>query len=290
MKMHKDQLDIPIPTVAALVAAQFPAWQTLPVRPLPSTGTVNALFRLGDDIVLRFPLLPADVTELRTEQENARHLAPHLTLQVPEPLALGEPGFGYPGPWTAYRWIAGDPVTTLTDPQSFATDLAAFVTELHAIDTGGRSWPGEGRGGPLHTEDAYVRQMLAECATLTDTTALARIWSDCLAAPAHPGPAVWLHADLMPGNLLTRNGSLAAVIDLGAANIGDPAVDLMPAWNLLPPKARPTYRKASSADDARWQRGKGWALIQAIGALPYYQVTNPAMAATARHTLNALLE
>lgn len=119
---------------------------------------------------------------------------------------------------------------------------------------------------------------------------LARIWQDCLEAPTHRGADVWLHADLMPGNLLVREGRLAAVIDLRAVGIGDPAVDLMPAWNLLPASARDTYRHALGADDAMWQRGRGWALAQAIGALAYYVETNPVMADTARHTLDAILD
>ena len=98
-----------------------------------------------------------------------------------------------------------------------------------------------------------------------------------------------LHGDLMPGNLLVRDGRLAAVIDFGAATFGDPAVDLMPAWHLLPAGARGVFRDALGADDALWQRGIGWALVQAIVALPYYQQTNPGMAATATFTLNALL-
>ncbi|WBB70995.1 aminoglycoside phosphotransferase family protein [Micromonospora sp. WMMD812] len=291
--MHADQVDITPDVVAALVAAQFPRWADHSVRPVVSHGTVNALFRLGEDIVLRFPLQPGpDVREALTgEQENARRIAPQVPLPVPEPLALGEPGPGYPGSWSAYRWIpgriAGD--ASIDDPLRFARDLAGFVAALHRADTGGATWNGLSRGGPLHDMDRYVRRYLAESTHLVDTTGLARIWAACLDAPAHGGPDVWLHADLMPGNLLVRDGRLAAVIDLGAVCVGDPAVDLMPAWNLLNPAARGVYRRALGVDDATWERGRGWALVQAIGALAYYVDTNPVMAGTARHTLGALL-
>ena len=93
----------------------------------------------------------------------------------------------------------------------------------------------------------------------------------------------------MPGNLLTRDGHLTAVLDLGTVTVGDPAVDLMPAWNLLPPSARSAYRTALDCDADTWRRGQGWALLQAIGALAYYRQTNPSMYATARHSLTALL-
>ncbi|WP_326563006.1 aminoglycoside phosphotransferase family protein [Micromonospora sp. NBC_01796] len=294
--MHADQVEITTDVVAALVAAQFPDWSALPVRPVTSYGTVNALFRLGEDIVLRFPLQPNLDPELRddllTEQANARRIAAYVSVAVPEPLAIGEPGEGYGGPWTAYRWIPGETASagSIGDRDVFARDLAGFVTALHGIDTGGRKWAGHGRGGPLRTKDDYVRDCLARSGHLTDTATLARIWADCLDAPANDGDDVWIHADLMPGNILVRDGRLAAVIDLGAVYVGDPAADLQPAWNLLGPGARESYRRALGVDEATWRRGRGWALLQAIGALWYYVDTNPVMADTARHTLDALLE
>lgn len=293
--MHADQLDVGVETVSGLVAAQFPQWAQLTPSPLNSHGTVNALFRLGDDVVLRFPLLPslddAFRAELVREQEIVQRLAPQLPLAIPEPLAIGEPGAGYPGPWTAYRWIDGQVMRPdiIDDADEFARDLAGFVVALHGIDTAGQVSTGSGRGGPLHQFDGHVRTNLGQSAHLTDTVTLARLWATCLAAERHTGPDVWVHADLMPGNLLVRDGRLAAVIDFETLRIGDPAVDLMPAWNLLEPRPRASYRRALDVDDAAWERGRGWAIIQAIGALPYYVDTNPVMAQTARHTLDAVI-
>ncbi|HEX6446190.1 MAG TPA: aminoglycoside phosphotransferase family protein [Streptosporangiales bacterium] len=292
--MHVDQVDVTVDVVRRLVADQFPRWRELPVHPVASDGTVNALFRLGDEVVLRFPLRPGPEAraELVREQENARLVAAHVPLEVPTPIALGEPGDGYPGAWAAYRWIPGAPVTSapVRDLDALARDLAGFVRALHAVPTGGRRWDGSGRGGPLGGLDGDVRAALAASARLTDTVRLGELWSRCLAAAPHPGPDVWIHADLMPGNLLVRDGRLAAVIDLAAVGVGDPAVDLMPAWNLLPTRARETFRRDLDADDATWDRGRGWALAQAIIALPYYIETNPGMAQTARRTLAALLD
>ncbi|MEU4552291.1 aminoglycoside phosphotransferase family protein [Micromonospora violae] len=294
--MHADQVDVSVDVVSALVAAQFPEWRALPVHPLPSSGTVNALFRLGPEIVLRFPLQPGADAELRAEllreQEYARSLAAYLPIAVPEPLGLGEPGPGYPGPWTAYRWIAGEPARPdlIGDPDTFARDLAGVVVALRSIDTGGRTWSGSGRGGPLAALDVDVRSALADSVHLTDTARLAVVWDRCREAPRRDDRDVWIHADLMPGNLLVRDGRLAAVIDLETVNVGDPAVDLMPAWNLLDAGARKTYRRALGVDDDTWERGRGWALLQAINALPYYVETNRVMAAIARRTLRAVLD
>lgn len=295
MRMHPDQVELDAATVARLVATQFPRWSGLHVEPVASHGTVNALFRLGDRAVLRLPLLPdataAGRDELVREQDCCRLVAPHVPLDVPEPLAIGEPGAGYPGFWSAYRWIAGTPVdwSGLGDRESFVESLARFVTALHGIDTGGRTWDGGARGGRLSGMDEDVRGALAASSGLVDTGRLIRQWERGLAAP-HASADRWIHADLMPGNLVVRAGRLAAVIDLEMVRIGDPAVDLMPAWNLFGPAERETYRRRLGVDDATWERGRAWALAQAIVALPYYVDTNPMMAQTARVTLNALLD
>ena len=292
--MHADQCEITVDTVSRLIASQFPRWSGLPIQPVRSYGTVNALFRLGEDIVLRLPLRPRrDIRdELRRQHAMVERIAARVPVPVPEPLAIGEPGSGYDGVWAAYRWIPGETASehAIGDADRFAEDLAGFVTALHTLDTGGGTWNGKTRGGPLHTRDSDVRRRLAECANLVDTVRLTQVWERCLRADIPATRHVWLHADLLPGNLLVRDGRLAAVIDLETACIGDPAVDLMPAWNLLPPGARDTYRRALGVNDATWERGRGWALSQAIVALPYYLHTNPVMVATARRTLAAVLE
>ena len=295
MRMHADQVDITPGAVARLVASQFPQWRDLPVHAVTSHGTVNALFRLGDEIVLRFPLRPSLDPGLRDEligqQDTARRVAAHVPVAVPRPVGFGEPGEGYPGPWTAYSWIPGETASRerIGDPGEFARDLAGFVSALHGMDTGGRTWDGRTRGGPLQRRDESVRRALAESVTLTDTARLARIWVRCLQAPRDAAD-VWIHADLMPGNLLVRDGRLAGVIDVEDVCVGDPAVDLMPAWNLMTPGPRQVYRRALGVSDATWERGRGWAIVQAIVALPYYVDTNPVMADTARRTLDAVLD
>ena len=296
--MHAGQVDIGADVVAGLVASQFPRWADLPVRPLPSHGTVNALFRLGQDYVLRFPLCPAPGlrAELAAEQDRVRLIGPHVSVAVPGPVALGAPGAGYDGPWSVYRWIPGVTADTLHvgDSDAFVDDLAVFVRAVHGIDTFGRRWAGSGRGGPLAQADADVQQSLAASRGLVDVDvdvdvdAVARAWERCRDVPRGPDPDVWIHADLMPGNLIVRIDRLAAVIDFGAVTIGDPAVDLLPAWTLLTPRTRARYRAALDVDDAQWERGRGWAIVQAIVALHYYVHTNPMMATIARRTLDAV--
>jgi hypothetical protein len=85
-------------------------------------------------------------------------------------------------------------------------------------------------------------------------------WNAALQAPAWHGPPVWIHGDLLPGNLLVHSGRITAVIDFACLGVGDPACDLILAWALLSADTRDIFRAALFADDAMWAKGRGWAL------------------------------
>jgi aminoglycoside phosphotransferase (APT) family kinase protein len=280
--------------VQRLITGQFPQWAGLAVQRWPSGGTVNAMYRLGDDMAVRLPLVQGGAKDVSLEQEWLPRLAPYLPTRIPEVLGAGEPALGYPWPWSVYRWLAGEhpEAGVLREPVLLAGDLAAFVAAMRSITLPGA--PKAHRGGPVASLDADTRAAIGELRTIPqediDCDAVAAIWEEALRAPGWDGPPVWLHADLMPGNLLIDGGRLAAVIDFGCTGTGDPACDLFPAWNLLPDDAREVFREALAVDDATWIRGRGRTLSQALIALPYYRRTNPAMAHNARHVIRAILD
>ncbi|CAL9632980.1 aminoglycoside phosphotransferase family protein [Streptomyces sp. enrichment culture] len=281
--------------VRRLVAGQFPQWAGLAVERMASGGTVNAMYRLGDAMVVRLPLVEGGVGDVEREQQWLPRLAHRLPTAIPEALAAGKPAEGYPWPWSVYRWLDGENPREgeLAAPVALAEGLAAFVTAMRAVDLPGA--PPAYRGGPLSGLDAETRAAVELLRALgqegVDCDAVTAVWEDGLHAPESDVPPVWLHADLMPGNLLVDDdGRLAAVIDFGCMGVGDPACDLFPAWNLLPSDARRVFRDALDVDDATWRRGRARTLSQAVIALPYHRDTNPAMAANARHVIRAVLE
>ncbi|MEW2264137.1 aminoglycoside phosphotransferase family protein [Streptomyces sp. NPDC047853] len=279
--------------VRRLLARQFPRWSDLPIERFPSGGTVNTMYRLGHDMVVRLPLVEGGAGDVAAEREWLPRLSPLLPAAVPEVLGAGEPGEGYPWPWSVYRWLPGElpEAGALTDPALLAGDLAAFVRAMRALTLPGA--PGAHRGGPLATLDEETRAGIEGLRGLpeegVDCDALLAVWEDALRAPEWAGPPVWLHADLMPGNLLVTGGRLSAVIDFGCMGVGDPACDLFPAWNLLPAGAREVFRESLGVDEATWRRGRARTLSQAVIALPYYRDTNPAMAGNARHVVREVL-
>jgi aminoglycoside phosphotransferase (APT) family kinase protein len=293
IRMHEDQVDVRPATVARLVGEQFPRWRPLPVRPLTSYGTVNALFRLGDDLVARFPLQPSLDGErrldLEREQAYATLLQDHVDIEVPVPEAVGAPGPGYDGFWSVWRWVEG----TTAEPQrvrdqgGFGRDLADLVRAVRDIphDAGPVAPP---RRPQLADCDDGVRATLAAHPDAFDVRAVLEEWERSLAAPRQDALS-WVHGDLMPGNLLLRRGRLAGLIDLGSTGRADPALDVRAARNTLNRPGRRAFLEALSPDPATVQRSRGWALLQAVAALPYYVHTNRVMHGMAARTLAALL-
>lgn len=294
MQMHPGTHPIDDDLVRRLVAGQFPQWAGLTVERFPSGGTVNAMYRLGDRMVVRLPLVAGGAGDVVLEREWLPRLAARLPTAVPDVLGAGRPAEGYPWPWSVYRWLAGEnpEAGALRAPGQLAADLAGFVTAMRSITLPGA--PTAHRGGPVASLDAETRAAIGELRRIPqediDCDAVTAVWEDALRAPVRDEPSVWLHADLMPGNLLVDgDGRLTSVIDFGCTGVGDPACDLFPAWNLLPAGAREIFREALGVDDATWRRGRGRTLSQALIALPYYRTTNPAMARTARHVIRAVL-
>ncbi|MER7833432.1 aminoglycoside phosphotransferase family protein [Streptomyces sp. NPDC095602] len=280
-KMHDDELDIDAGLVGRLVAARFPRWADLPVTPVPPAGTDNAMFRLGDDLVVRLPRVPGAARQVAKEQRWLPRLAPCLPLAVPVPVGRGEPGEEFPLPWSVLRWLDGADAydEPLTDLEGAAKALGGFVRALRGADaTGG---PPSFRGGPVRGRDAEVRAAIRDLGAdgTVDGDAAAGAWEAVLRLPQWEGRPVWLHSDLLPGNLLGRDGALTAVIDFGGLGVGDPACDLMAAWTVLTADTREVFRAAADVDDATWARGRGWALCFGLMAEHYYRVRNPVLAA-----------
>ncbi|MFP4439162.1 MAG: aminoglycoside phosphotransferase family protein [Chloroflexaceae bacterium] len=292
--MHPDEVPTDVDLVRRLLAAQFPHWADLPLAPVSSAGTDHALYRLGDDKVVRLPRIPASAAQVDKEQQWLPRLAPYLPLAIPVPHARGTPAADFPWPWSVYPWLAGTTATIdrIADPNQFAADLAHFITALQRIDPTAGPPPGAHnafRGVPLAQRDAATRAAIAALDGIIDSATATVAWDAALHAPAWSGAPVWIHGDLQAGNLLTVQGHLRAVIDFGCLGVGDPACDLMVAWNLLPVASRGSFRARLNVDDATWARGRGWALSFGLIALPYYRQSNPVLAGIARHTIDAVL-
>jgi len=290
-KMHADEIETDVALVRRLLAGQFPHWADLPIDPVVSYGTDHDIYRLGDELAARLPRIEWATGQAAKEAEWLPRLAPHLPLAVPAHVATGYPAEGYPFEWSVYTWLPGEDANgTIDDLNQAAVDLAAFVKALRQVDVrDAHPRPRRGRGAPLADLDEQVRRAIAELGDRVEGDAAVRSWEESLNASGWEGEEVWVHGDLLPGNLLVVDGRLSAVIDFGGLNVGDPACDLQPAWNVFSGESRMRYRAELEVDDESWLRGRGWALYQAVSALPYYWNTNPGMIRQASRALAQVL-
>ena len=288
MKMHDGEVDIDADLVGRLVAEQFPHLADLPITEVRSTGTVNAIYRLGDRLCARLPRVAEWAPDLDREWRWLPELAPRLPLRVPEPVWRGRPGGSYPFSWAIYGWIDGQPYADelVDDERRAAEDLARFVVDLRRIDPVGAP-----RGGrrPLRELDAVTREVIESARGVIDGDAAVAAWERALRAPAWAGSPVWIHSDLLRPNVLVRDGRVCAVIDFGGVGVGDPAADVIAAWSVFGRAGRGVFRAALEVDDGTWERARGFALHQAALIVPYYGETNPGFAASARRTIEEVL-
>jgi aminoglycoside phosphotransferase (APT) family kinase protein len=293
--MHADEVDTDAGLVGRLIATQFPDWAELPVEPVAQRGTDNALYRLGEKLVVRLPGRERPSIALQKEVRWLPHLAPQLPLAVPVPVATGAPAEGFPFPWAVYTWLPGENATPerVGDVGQAATDLAEFIAALQRIDASDGPTPDAhnvGRGEPLAERDEDARNAIAKVGSAIDAELVTASWETALAAPEWDRPGVWLHGDLDSRNLLALGGRISAALDWGCLGVGDPACDVMVAWKMLDADARERFRSELAVDDATWARAGGWALSQAVGALSYYTTeTNPVLFREAERWLAEVL-
>jgi aminoglycoside phosphotransferase (APT) family kinase protein len=265
--------------VRRLIAAQFPQWAELAVRPVENGGWCNRTFRLGATMSVRLPSADRYVAQVEKEHRFLPVLAPQLPLAIPLPVAIGRPGEGYLWPWSVYRWIEGEgaSLSTIADLTQFAEDLADFLRTLWAIDAAGGPPAGTHnfhRGGALAVYDAETRRAIEVLSGQIDVPLITAIWERALAS-AWKHPPIWVHGDITEGNLLVRDGRLFAVIDFGNSGTGDPACDLVIAWTLLDALSRQAFRARVGLDSQTWERARGWCLWKALITVAGESGTNP---------------
>ena len=287
--LHDDEIAVDEVLVGRLLASLSPAYDGLPLRRFASSGSTNALFRLGDELLVRVPRQPGGTPTIEKEERWLPYVASALPVAVPEVVAVGEPVAGYPEKWSIVRFTEGEPPTPPTSGapprHGLARDLAAVVTALRDLPV-----PREAvvdpelrwyRGEPLARFDGDLRRGLEQCGEVDgldlDVEAVAAMWDATLALPAAHETAEprWYHGDLVAENLLVREGRLSSVLDFGGLAVGNPAVDLVVAWELLDSAARATFREAVGVDGDEWAVARGWALALGVMTFPYYWHSMP---------------
>ncbi len=302
--MHDDELPIDVDLVHRLVAESFPEYADLSITRLSASGSSNALFRLGEGLLVRLPRQPGGSATIEKEALWLPLIALSVSASVPEVIGLGAPGHGYPETWAITRWIDGEVPSVPSDSAlngsstGLGLDLAGFITELCGTDVpdAARADPALSwyRGGSLADLDEDFRGWAAACRELPnldlDLDRALTVWERAVDSERSTEPGQhWFHGDLCAENLLVQDGRLAAVLDFGGLAIGAGAVDLAVAWEVLEDEGRAAFFSALDVDDGVRLRSMGWALAISLMTFPYYWHTMPERCAHRRSMAEAVL-
>jgi aminoglycoside phosphotransferase (APT) family kinase protein len=260
------EVEIDAAAVHALLHDQHPDLATLPLRHVDS-GWDNVMFRLGDELALRFPRRKVAAALIEHEQTWLPAVARSLPLPVPVPLRVGQPGRGYPWRWSVLPWLAE---TTADECQPRSDQAGVFGDFLAALH---RPAPPDAprnpyRGVALNSRmDETMAGRMRAVATNTSllTPRVMEIWNDALATPIDVADT-WIHGDPHPGNVLVHDGRITGVIDWGDMAAGDRATDLASIWMTFEDveARRVAMAHCGPVSDATWMRARGWAVYYGI--------------------------
>ena len=187
---------------------------------MPSTGVVNSIYTLGDDLVLRVPKnMPEALSDTYTESV-ACPVAHAAGVRTPARVVWAESLDILDVPYTIHELVNGEPSELDFDGPVWR-DLGRDVARMHAtitecpdplgrLDDAGRAdetWILEWANG---TE---VQGWLERC-----IDRLRPLIADVL-------PEKFLHNDISNSNVLHKDGAYAALIDWGDAAWGDPSLE-----------------------------------------------------------------
>jgi aminoglycoside phosphotransferase (APT) family kinase protein len=268
------------PHVRRLLVGQAPPeMAVLPLRRVAS-GWDCEIWRLGDELAVRLPRRALAAPLIVHEQRSLPLLAPAIEatgVRVPTPVVLGVPGDGFPWSWSVTPWFEGARGIDVPrrERTGWAARLAGALAALHVAAPADHPI-NPVRGRPLATRAAAFEERVHGLSAsgrldAAAASALMDVWLRGVAERPWDAPAVWVHGDLHPGNLVADGARLVAIIDFGDVTAGDPAYDLAVAWLAFDAAGRSAFIEAAGDryDRSTWIRAHAWAASIAVVLLAH---------------------
>lgn len=291
-QMHDNEFHIEEELVHNLLAQQCPQWAQLPLKPITSFATSHAIFKLGNEQVVRLPRIESAAASIYKEYLWVPKLASCLVTPISAPCFQGKPNENYPWPWLVSEWHEGynPSFEEAEEYELLAQEVAHFLNQLHSIKLTGHE-PIARRGTHIAYLESSTRKAIQQLQDELELAPAVALWEKLLHIPPWPQAPIWVHGDLLPVNIIVHDNRLGAIIDFADTGLGDPALDLIIGWGLLGSSSRKVLRHSLEGLDASaWERSKAWALSIALIILPYYKNSNPGLVAIARRMINSVLK
>jgi aminoglycoside phosphotransferase (APT) family kinase protein len=251
-----------------LIIEQFPRFSHLHIATVEYDGHDNRTFHLGNEMLIRLPSAESYALKVPKEQKWLPILQQHISLPIPQPIAMGQPSETYPWHWSIYKWLDGKSINMLDiddlDLECIAVQLAQFLKELYKIDISDANelLPGQHnwwRGDHISVYDVQARTQIIRLNNIINAEESFKLMDRAMSAKWSRDP-VWMHGDIAVGNILIQDGKVAGIIDFGGMGIGDPACDLGIAYTLLKGESRKIFQSQLTLDPDTWTRAKAWVL------------------------------
>ena len=242
------------PFARRLLGSQFPELELERLQ-LLGEGWDNTVWLVDDRWVFRFPRRQIAVPGIERQLALLPRLGPLLPLGVPVPVFAGVPADGFPWRFSGHELLPGrEPADAMPgDAQrtAWARPLGEFLRALHAPELleldGVDALPVDPMGrADMSFRVTKTRERFEELTALGSwepSGEVDRMLAEAERLPPPDGLAV-AHGDLHLRHVLVSGDRPTAVIDWDDLCRGDPAIDLVPLWCLLPPPARPDFLAA----------------------------------------------
>ena len=183
----------------------------------PDGQTKKMVVRQHGDVDLKHNL------HIATDEFKLLQLLHSVGVAAPMPYHLDQSGEIFSTPYIVIEYIEGETTFAPSDVTDFILQFTTYLSRIHSVDCL------ELDVSFLPQQDQRFAEKLRERPTNIDESVDERQIRDVLES-VWPLPqqnkSVLLHGDFWPGNIVWKDGQLAAVIDWEDAALGDPLADV----------------------------------------------------------------
>lgn len=256
-----------------LIDSQFPQYKELKIEKIASQGHDNTTFQLGANYTISFPNKDMYQESIQSVYDFLPKIQEYLSIKIPIKMHIGNPSTLFSYRWSIQRYIEGQSSNLILesiDLNQFATELAKILKEFKNIknlDRENKLRPSPKnffRGGDLIIYKSDIEQSLSILKDeQIDKVWINKIWKHAISVP-WKGENLFVHGDIAQGNIIFNDNKLEGIIDFGTMACGDPACDLMMAWNTFTGESRAIFKKIVDYDNDTWIRGMAWTLWKGL--------------------------